>query len=143
MRVAGRLYEVADVPVPAHPIAKGEVIGRDDLQMVSMRTDRLTRGAVTDIEQILGKAPRRTLRAGEPVRPGDIRRPVVIAKGHTVTLLYRTAFMELTARGRAVENGGQGDVIRVMNIQSKKVVDAVVADANTVLVGGTAPTAVR
>ncbi len=143
MRVAGRLYEVVDVPVPARPIAKGEVIGRDDVKIVTMRADRLSRGAVTDIDEIVGKAPRRSLRAGEPVRPGDVRRPVVVAKGSTVTMVYRTPFMELTARGRAIEDGGHGDVIKVMNTQSKKVIEAVVADADTVLVGATGPAAVR
>ena len=45
--------------------------------------------------------------------------------------------MVLTVKGRALEDGAQGDVVRVMNVKSNSVVNALVIDAGSVVV--TAP----
>ncbi len=42
--------------------------------------------------------------------------------------------MTLTAQGRALEDGGAGDTVRVVNTQSNTVVQAVVTGANRVSV---------
>jgi flagellar basal body P-ring formation protein FlgA len=51
---------------------------------------------------------------------------VVVAKGALVTLILQTPSMRLTARGRALDEGGIGDSIRVANAQSRTVVAGVV-----------------
>jgi len=132
IRVAGRVFEVAEVPVPARAIGRDEVIEAEDIEWLTLRTEQLSRGAVTGEDQLIGMAPRRGLRAGETVRASDLRRPVVVAKGSIVTMIYRTSTMVLTAKARAIENGSHGDIIRVMNTDSKKVVDARVVDPDTV-----------
>jgi flagella basal body P-ring formation protein FlgA len=42
--------------------------------------------------------------------------------------------MELSVQGRALEDGSQGDVVRVMNTKSNTVVSAVVVDSGVVVV---------
>jgi flagella basal body P-ring formation protein FlgA len=42
--------------------------------------------------------------------------------------------MALTALGRAIESGADGEVIQVMNVQSKKTVQALVVGPNLVQV---------
>jgi flagella basal body P-ring formation protein FlgA len=42
--------------------------------------------------------------------------------------------MRLTARGKALDSGSQGDVIRVVNEQSKQVVEGTVAAAGQVAI---------
>ena len=42
--------------------------------------------------------------------------------------------ISLTTQGRAMDSGSEGDVIRVINTGSKKVVDAVVAGPQIVIV---------
>ena len=44
-------------------------------------------------------------------------------------MVLKTQSMVLTAQGRAVEPGANGDVIRITNTQSNKVVQAVVTAA--------------
>ncbi len=65
---------------------------------------------------------------------GNFQDPVVVAKGSLVTIVLKTPTMILTAQGRAVEDGGRGDVIRVMNTRSKKIVEGVVSRPGTVSV---------
>ncbi len=54
-----------------------------------------------------------------------------------VTILYRHPRMTLTAKGRAMEDGSDGEVIRIANTKSNTVIEAVVVGAHTVAV--TAP----
>ncbi|HMA14754.1 MAG: flagella basal body P-ring formation protein FlgA [Bacteroidota bacterium] len=51
--------------------------------------------------------------------------------------------MQLTAQGRALENGAEGDVVRVMNTSSNTVVSAVVIDSGVVEVVPARTTAQR
>ena len=59
----------------------------------------------------------------------------MVNKGSLVTMTLTGPAMLLTARGRAQENGGKGDVIRITNTHSKQVVEAVVTGPGRVMVG--------
>jgi flagella basal body P-ring formation protein FlgA len=88
--------------------------------------------AVTDAA---GKETRRALKAGEIIRASDLKRPTLVAKGSNVTMLFVAPGMQLTSTGRALEDGGQGDSITVLNPTSYRKVEAVVVKAGTVRVG--------
>jgi flagella basal body P-ring formation protein FlgA len=85
----------------------------------NVRTDM-----ITDMSRIVSQEARRPLRAGTPIRVSDLREPVTVAKGATVTMIYRTASMLLTATGKAKQSGSRGDVIRVVKTQTDKSIDA-------------------
>ena len=52
---------------------------------------------------------------------------------------YRTAAMVLTTPGRALDDGALGEVIRVLNSQTKVVVDATVSGGGQVSVAIASP----
>ena len=62
-----------------------------------------------------GMEARRMLRAGEAVRADDVRRPIVVTKGQTVTMTFEAPGVQLTAMGRAMSEGGVGDTVTVQN----------------------------
>lgn len=132
--VTGRAVEMAEIPVLRRRIGPGEVIREADIEWISLRGDRLGRDAVIDAANLVGKSPRRTVRAGEPVRGGDLREPILVPKNSLVTIRLETARMILTAQGRSLEAGALGDAIRVVNTKSNKVINAVVAEPGTVVV---------
>ena len=49
-------------------------------------------------------------------------------------MVLQGKFIRLTARGRALENGGKGDVVKIRNIKSNKHVEAVVIGAGRVTI---------
>ena len=134
IRVTGRVHRVIDVPVLTRRVLAGEVIRERDVKRISMRSDRLHRDTIQDPGALIGKSPRRGLRAGVPVRVSDVRLPVLVPRRSLVTIVYRVRSMTLTAQGRALEDGGAGDTVRVANTQSNTVVQAVVTGANRVSV---------
>ncbi len=52
-----------------------------------------------------------------------------------VTMTLETGQMQLTAQGRALDNGAAGDVVRIMNTSSNQVIEGVVQGLRTVSVG--------
>jgi flagella basal body P-ring formation protein FlgA len=135
-RVSGRILYQVTLAVPAHGMSIGDVFGPGDISETKLPRERLASDAILNPQQLIGKAARRILRAGETVRTGDIAEPVVVHKGELVTIALNTPGMQLTAQGKAVEDGAMGASIRVANTQSSRVIDAVVAGPNQVVIGG-------
>ncbi len=135
--VTGRVYKVIEVPVMNRRVPKGEIITTDDIDWIRLAATKVRRNIIVDEDRLLGKTPRRGLRTGQPIRNGDVRAPVVVAKGSLVTMILKTRNMVLTSKGRALENGAIGDTVKILNTQSKTVVEAVVAGANRVTVSST------
>ena len=134
LTVSGRLLRMAEVPVPARLLAAGETIAAGDVTTATMRAERLPADTLLQASDLVGKAPRRSLRPGEPVHAGDVEVPLVVHRGTLVTILLETPAIRLSAEGKAMDDGGMGAVIRVANTKSSRVIDAVVAGPGTVTV---------
>ena len=124
--LSGRAVEMTEVPALTRRVEPGEVIGRQDLQWISVPADRVTRNTLADESRLLGKSPRRPIRAGRTVLGSDLREPIVVEKNSILTIRLETPRMVLTAQGRSLDQGADGDVIRVMNTKSKKIINATV-----------------
>src|SRR3546814_18630578 len=67
-------------------------------------------------------SPRRPIRAQDVIRTTDLETPVMVTKNSMVIIRLQTDRMQLTVQGRALDDGAEGDVVRVMNSQSNNVV---------------------
>ncbi len=126
------------IVVPAHDIARGQVIADSDLTYATVQGTALMAGTVTGIDAIKDMEARRMLHAGEALRVDDVRRPVVVTKGQTVTMLFRAPGVELTAMGRAMGEGGIGDTVTVQNPSSFRMISGVISAPGTVVATGPA-----
>lgn len=133
-RVTGRLIRMIKLPVLDRPVAPGDTITAEDISSVEVRADRVWPDMIADARQIIGKTPRRLLRAEEPLRIGDIQVPIVVHKGDLVTVVLETPMMRLTAQGKALEDGGMGAGVRIANTKSGRVIGATVTGPNLVAV---------
>lgn len=111
-------------PVLNRPVARNAVIREDDLRWVEVNAERLPRQAILEADRIVGMAAKRSLRAGQPIRVRDVAEPLAIEKGETVAIVFKTANMMLTARGRALEGAAVGHSVRVLNAHSKRTIEA-------------------
>jgi flagella basal body P-ring formation protein FlgA len=123
------------IVVPAHDIARGEVIADSDLTYGTAERGAMFGNVVTSMNQIDGMQTRRVLRAGEAVRADDVRKPVLVTKGSTVTMTFNAPGVELSATGKAMSEGGLGETVIVLNPVSYRQVSAVVTGAGQVRAG--------
>ncbi len=125
-----------EVLVPTHDIARGTVIADGDLTIKSVPTLRLNDGVIREPSDAVGRETKRALRAGEVLRASDLKRPTLVAKGSAVTMTFEAPGMSLSAVGRAMAEGGEGDTIAVLNPTSYRQVMAIVTAPGTVRVTG-------
>jgi len=124
------------IVVPAHDIARGDTIGESDLTYATVDGAALMSGVPTKMEEVKGMQARRVLSAGQAFRGDDVRRPIVVTKGQTVTMQFSVPGVELSAMGRAMSEGGMGDIVTVQNPVSYRMVSAVVVAPGTVRATG-------
>jgi flagella basal body P-ring formation protein FlgA len=117
----------AEILVPVRTIQAKEVIGAEDLVIKSGDVA----GAVTDLDQVVGREARIALYAGRPVHPSDIQPPALIARNDLVTLVFTHGQLRIAAEGRSLSRAGEGDVVRAMNLVSRTTVTGrVLADGS-------------
>ena len=130
--VKGRVHTVIEAPVLGRSIAIGDVIEESDIVWKDIRMDRVGNGIVTAADDLVGYAPRRRIRPMHLVRSRDVRRPLAIKKGDPVTMYFVRVNLTLTTSGRALENGSKGEMIRVLNVRTKKTVEGIVIRAGQI-----------
>jgi flagella basal body P-ring formation protein FlgA len=139
MRFVGSVAETMEVVIPLRAFAVNEVFKSGDV-MIERRPKSEFAGAVMPtIEEVLGFAAKRQLRPGQAIRAADLMRPELVARNDNVTIMFEAPGMVLTIRGKALEGGGQGDVIHVQNVQSKRTVQATVSGPGRVFVTSHTP----
>lgn len=133
MKITGRVRAFTEIPMLAHDMRPGETIGADDVIWTRVNRDQVRDNMISDEAELIGFEPRRQLRADAPIRRGDLRTPLAVHKGATVTMIARTSTMTLTATGRALDSGARDDTVRVMNSRTKVVVEATVVGPERVV----------
>ena len=131
-RISGKYYPLSSVPVLVEPISRGSIIRPDQVEYRNFRTERVPSGAIRDINDLIGKEVIRPANPNEPLMFRDFTNPILVRRGALVIIRLVTANMSLTARGKALENGSKGDVIRVVNQTSNKTVQVEVVGENDV-----------
>ena len=139
MRVTGSAVDLVDVAVAVRPLERGQTLVAADLTIERRPRDLVPTDAVQDGSTLEGRVARRQLGIGALLRPADLVRPELVARGEVVTVIYATPGISLSMRAKANEAGTMGDTIGVVNPQSKKVLQAVIVGPGRVSVNATSP----
>jgi flagellar basal body P-ring formation protein FlgA len=138
LRFTGTVVETVEAAVLARGIERNEVIKSSDVVIERRPKSEVgADGAARD--RAVGMQARRQLRAGQPVRNVDLAKPDLVQRDQSVTLIYETPGLYLTIRGKALEAGTEGDVVNVLNLQSKRTVPGVVTGRGLVSVAVATP----
>ncbi|MEM9147094.1 MAG: flagellar basal body P-ring formation chaperone FlgA [Pseudomonadota bacterium] len=109
---------LAEEVLARHTLRPGEVVTADDL--------RAGDGLADAAAAMVGLEVRRAVYAGRPIAPADLGPPTLIERNAIVTMTYRAGALAIRTEGRALDAGGEGERIRVMNLTSRQWVPAVV-----------------
>jgi flagella basal body P-ring formation protein FlgA len=138
LRYSGSIVETFEAAVPTRAIAAGETLNKTNLVIARRPKSEFSADAVFEPAQAVGHTARRGLRPGQVVRMSDLSKAEVIRRNEDVTISYRVPGIMLSMRGQALETGAVGDVINVLNVQSKKTIRATIAGPGSVTVAATA-----
>ncbi|GAK32347.1 hypothetical protein JCM17846_09900 [Iodidimonas nitroreducens] len=123
-RIYGRAYVEKPAIVPNRTIRPGEMITAADLVREPLRLSDISPDAVLDGRDLIGQEARRALPAGRPIEAHQIGARTIVSRNSLVEISYHSAQMKITGKGRALSDGGMHEMVQVMNIASKKVIEA-------------------
>jgi len=134
LRVSGSIHRMIEVPVLTNTLRKGMVIGARDIEMISVREDEIRHDIAISADDLIGMTPRRVVLPGKTLQMNDLQAPLIVERGDIVTMIFDHGGMRLTAKGKALEDGAKGDLVRVSNSSSNRNVEATVTAHREVLV---------
>ncbi|MEX2127245.1 MAG: flagellar basal body P-ring formation chaperone FlgA [Xanthobacteraceae bacterium] len=134
VRLSGTLTETAEIVVVARALSRGEAVRESDILVERRPRTEVAADAVTRPAAVIGQAARRSLRPGQTLRPADLMKPDLVARDDMVTILFEVPGIMLTARGKALGPGAEGETVSVLNSQSKRILQATVQRPGVVVV---------
>ena len=91
--------------------------------------------APSDADAVIGKAAKRPLRAGSAVGLHDLGSPKVIKRDELVQVAFEDDGVSLVLQAKALAEAGVGDTLTLVNVSSKKVLEAVCTGPGKAVVG--------
>ena len=138
LRFTGTAVEIVEAAVLARGVERNEVLKSSDVT-IERRPKAEVGNDVAGRDGAVGMQARRQLRAGQALRTADLTKPDLVTRDQNVTLIYESSGLYLTIRGKALEGGTEGDVVNVLNLQSKRTVSGIVVGRGQVSVAIATP----
>lgn len=134
IKVSGRINRLTNVPVLSVNLQNGDIIGEADIEMIEISQSELQHNMITSKDAMIGMTPRRVAYAGKFLQNGTLIKPQLVKRGDSVSITFTEGPLVLTAKGKALQSGAIGDIVRVTNAASSRTVDATVSGSNQVIV---------
>jgi flagella basal body P-ring formation protein FlgA len=123
-----------EIVVTARPLSRNHTLAEDDVCLARKEIGRIPPGAVRDVREAVGKVLTRSVGANLPVVSRYLAGSTLVKRGRKVTLLIETGGLRIATLGETRENAYVEDVVKAVNLASKKTVTGILVDENTVRV---------
>jgi flagella basal body P-ring formation protein FlgA len=130
-----RVQRVQPVVVLVAAVAPGQPVPASALGVETRDAARLGAAPLTDPAQAVGHSLRLGGRPGQVLRRADLVAQAMVKRGEPVALVAGGGGFEVRMAGRALADAGSGEVVRVENLSSRRVLSGVVAAPGEVRVG--------
>jgi flagellar basal body P-ring formation protein FlgA len=138
LRFTGTAIETVEAAVLTRNVERNDVLKSSDV--VTERRPKAEVGGDAAVRtRAVGMQMRRQLRAGQAIKVADLAKPDLVQRDDNVTLIFESAGLYLTIRGKAIEGGTEGDVVNVINLQSKRTVSGVIIGRGQVAISVATP----
>jgi flagella basal body P-ring formation protein FlgA len=141
LRFTGTAIETLEVAVLTRNVDRGDLLRSADL-VVERRPKGEIGGDAASRDKAVGMQVRRPIRAAQALKVADLVKPDLVQRDQNITLIYQSAGLYLTTRGKSLDNGTEGDTVNVLNPQSKRTITGVVTGRGQVTIEIATPKAV-
>lgn len=137
---AGSVKMVGDVQLygsvlsAARTLKRDTVLAREDLKLTRRNITMLGPDIIQDPAGAIGQELKTTLQPGSILFSSLLKAPRVIKRGDMVVILAESGGIRVSVTGKARSSGGQGDLIKVKNMMSRKEIYAKIINQDQVQV---------
>lgn len=123
-RARVRISAKTQVPVVVRDLQRNTVITRADLEYQEVDLTRVTEQTYTSIDELVGYRTTRLVRKGLPLNRQDVEVPPLVLYNSRVRLIASYNGVVVETVGKALMDGALGEIIRVENVATGRVVGA-------------------
>ena len=127
----GSAIEAVELLAPKSKIDRGQEISEADLTVIRLPKNKAKESYAVAAGQLIGMSAKRRLRAGQPINRSDVEAPKIVERNAVVTVLYRAPGMILKTKGRATVAAARGEIIPIVNMQTKRTLQARIVNGDT------------
>lgn len=116
-----------DVAVTSKPVLKGQLIDASAVRYQKHNVSRLKNGYFAKSTTLQPLEARRNLARGAVLTPKNLTPRLLVRAGQQVTLVISLNGLQVKSTGKALQSARLGELVRVRNSQSLKIVEGVVS----------------
>jgi flagella basal body P-ring formation protein FlgA len=120
----GKFNKTSEALVLSRTVKKGETITESDLKLVDLSRDKIFENAIKDKEDLIGKTAQKLIPQNKQILPTDVKFETIVKKGAVVTVIFKNQSMEIKTVAQAIQNGTFGQIIKLKNLSSGKIIEA-------------------
>lgn len=120
------------VVVAQRSLERGQVISASDVAIKKLNISNTRGNYVTQPDEVMGLTVKRRVRELQPIAMSQLDSPVLVERGQRVTMIAEQGGVQAQTVGEAMKKGRKGEMIKVKNESSERVVSAIVADSGVV-----------
>lgn len=124
--VPAQVHVYGDAVVLTRPVARGAPIPSLALRVERRDLGTLAAGALQDPAAAVGMLPRRALPQGAVLSAAMLEAAPLVRRGQQVTIQAEITGLSVKSAGEALADGSQGELVRVRNLLTNKVITAIV-----------------
>ncbi len=119
-----KVRTLSKVLVATKALLRGQRITAADVMISEWDVSNNTRGYYQEFAEVEGMILRRPMKAGALIHGAALNNPLAIKRGQYVTIIATIGALTVRMKGTALSNGAEGDLIRVKNQKTEKVLEA-------------------
>ncbi|MGZ3744771.1 MAG: flagellar basal body P-ring formation chaperone FlgA [Pseudobdellovibrionaceae bacterium] len=129
--ITGTLRVRKMVPVAKKLIRFGERLQKEDLEILEADVSYI-KEETPELAQVVGMIANRTLAPKAPILLSDLKREPAARRGQVVRALVGEHDFEVSINASAEESGFIGDLIKIKNMETQKMMSAIIIDKGVV-----------
>jgi len=133
LRFTGTAIETVEAAILTRNVERSDLLKSADV-IVERRPKAEVGSDAASRDRAMGMQMRRPMRAGQPLHVADLVKPDLVQRDQSVTVIYQSVGLYITSRAKALDSGTEGDVVNVLNPQSKRTVTGVVTGRGQVTI---------
>ena len=132
VKMYGNLNFWGTVVFASRPLSRNSIIAAGDIETDFRDISMLGAGVIKQPDLAIGKQLGKSLRPGDVVFNHQLKNHTLVKRGDQVTILAKSGGLQVSAPGEVKNPGAAGDIVRVKNLMSRRILQARVIDEGVV-----------
>jgi flagella basal body P-ring formation protein FlgA len=104
-------------------LERGEILSSQDVELSPQDVTLMNGNYFRQPQEVEGQTVKRRIASAQIVTQALLDQPVMVSRGQSVLIIARQHGIEARTDGEALKNGRKGEIIRVRNNSSQRIID--------------------